>query len=282
MTNSPEVPISPPAKPTFAAFWTRLLQRHRWLPFVLPFAVFILSGFLEPAVSAGPAAEESSALTAAESSSAEPTQRDDGHVRWGYPLAYTLRIALTGLAILLVLPSWRAIPWRCSWLAVAFGLFGGLLWIGICRLKIEDTVLTLVGLGDWTTVGDRPQFDPYEALGATPALMVAFLTVRLVGLTLLVPLIEEFFLRGFLIRFIEKPDWWTIELGSVGRKAAITATLYGVLAHPAEPLAAALWFSLITLLYVRTRNIWDCVVAHGVTNGMMGLYILAYRDWTLW
>jgi len=84
------------------------------------------------------------------------------------------------------------------------------------------------------------------------------------------------------MRFIERAEWWTLELGTVGTKGAMTATVYGVLAHPAEPVAAAVWFSLITWLYARTRSIWDCVIAHAVTNAMLGAYILTFRDWTLW
>jgi len=94
--------------------------------------------------------------------------------------------------------------------------------------------------------------------------------------------IEEFFVRGFLMRFFERAEWGTIPLGQVTWTAAVVATVYGVLAHPAEMIAAAVWFSLITLLYARTRNLWDCVVAHAITNGLLGIYILVSRDWTLW
>jgi CAAX prenyl protease-like protein len=112
--------------------------------------------------------------------------------------------------------------------------------------------------------------------------LVAFLVVRFLGLAAVVPLIEEFFLRGFLMRFFTQAEWWTVPLGSVSVGSAALATVYGVLAHPAEPIAAAVWFTMITLLYVRTRNLWDCVLAHAITNAMLGVYVLVWKDWTLW
>jgi len=33
---------------------------------------------------------------------------------------------------------------------------------------------------------------------------------------------------------------------------------------------------------VRTRNFWDCVAAHAVTNLLLGVYIVAAGQWTLW
>jgi hypothetical protein len=52
-----------------------------------------------------------------------------------------------------------------------------------------------------------------------------------------------------------------------------------MLLHPAEALAAAVWFSLVTWLMVKTRNIWDCVAAHAVTNLLLGFYVLYTGEW---
>jgi len=52
-----------------------------------------------------------------------------------------------------------------------------------------------------------------------------------------------------------------------------------VLLHPAEMVAAAVWFSLVTWLMLRTRNIWDCVAAHAVTNLLLGIYVVTTGEW---
>ena len=54
-----------------------------------------------------------------------------------------------------------------------------------------------------------------------------------------------------------------------------------MLMHPAELLAAAVWFSLVTWLMVKTRSLWDCIVAHATTNLLLGCYVLWSGEWTL-
>ena len=61
----------------------------------------------------------------------------------------------------------------------------------------------------------------------------------------------------------------------------IAGTAVPMLMHPGELFAAAVWFSLITWLMLRTRCIWDCVVAHMVSNLLMGLWVVWSGDWWL-
>jgi hypothetical protein len=49
----------------------------------------------------------------------------------------------------------------------------------------------------------------------------------------------------------------------------------------AELQVAAVWFSLVTWLMIRTRNIGDCVAAHAVTN-LLGIYVVTQHEWQLW
>jgi CAAX prenyl protease-like protein len=102
-----------------------------------------------------------------------------------------------------------------------------------------------------------------------------------VGLVLIVPVIEEFFLRGFLMRYVVNDAWWEVPFGQVNRAAIVVGTLFPVLYHP-EKLAALVWFSLVTWLMVRTRNIWDCIAAHAITNLMLGVYVVTQGEWRLW
>ena len=49
-----------------------------------------------------------------------------------------------------------------------------------------------------------------------------------------------------------------------------------------EALAAIAWFSLVTWLVNRTGKFWDAVVAHAVTNLLLGIYVCTYSQWQLW
>jgi uncharacterized protein len=245
-----------------------LLQKHRWLPFLLPFIVFLVVGSFEPAPD-------------------KPGGEIIGlSIPYAYyPWIYTLRIALTLAAMLAVLPGYREFPFRVSLWGPLVGVVGVVIWVALCQLDVEhhylQDVFQKVGLGGFIGAGQRAEFNPLKELAGQPAWAWCFLAIRFAGLALVVPVVEEFFLRGFLLRFIVKPEWWTVPFGQATRSAVVVATLYGVLAHPAELLAAAVWFSLVTWLMVKTRNIWDCVAAHAVTNFLLGVYVVVFDQWRL-
>lgn len=196
-----------------------------------------------------------------------------------YPVIYTWKIALTVAAMLLVWPGYRTFPWKVSPLAPIVGVVGVVLWIGICKLDLEPKLLTPVGLGWLVETGVRSAFNPLRQLAADPAWAYSFLAIRLLGLAVIVPIIEEFFLRGFLMRYVVHDQWWNVPFGTVNRLAVIVGTAVPMLMHPGELLAALVWFSMVTWLMVRTRNIWDCVVAHAVTNLLLGVYVIATGEW---
>ena len=67
--------------------------------------------------------------------------------------------------------------------------------------------------------------------------------------------------------------------GTLTTAALVAGTVTPLLLHPSEMVAALVWFSMVTWLMWRTRNIWDCVAAHMVTNLLLGCYVLASGDW---
>lgn len=195
-----------------------------------------------------------------------------------YAWVYIVKIALTLVAMALVLPGYRQFPLRISPLSVVVGVVGIVVWIGLCKLDLEQRVLGSLGLDRLIDMGARSSYNPFEQL-PLPVCWWGFLAVRFFGLVVVVAVIEEFFLRGFLMRFVVASDWWKVPFGQVTITAVLVAPVYGILTHPAELVAAAVWFSLVTWLMIKTRNIWDCVVAHGVTNLLLGVYVVTTGEW---
>jgi hypothetical protein len=236
-------------------------RKNPWLVFLLPFVVFMLVGSLEPTPEKAGGSMIGLSLPYSQ-----------------YPLVYTLKIILTLAAMIFVLPGYREFVFRISPLAVVVGVLGVVLWIGICRLDIEhrflQPLLDKIDLGWLIGSGARAGFNPFEQLKDQPLWAWMFLVIRFLGLALVVPVIEEFFLRGFAMRFVVEQDWWNVPFGKVNRTALILGTVLPMLMHPAELLAAAVWFSLVTWLMLRTKNIWDCVAAHAVTNFLLGVYVV--------
>jgi len=269
--------------PTSSTQRARLLARHPGLTFLLPFVVYMVIGSLEPAPPK-PIAQETQEAVSPE---VRQLMADGEPNRFGlrykhYPFVYTVKIVLTIAAIVWVLPGYREFPFRISPLAIGVGVVGVVLWIGLCHLELERRLLGPLGLKWLLGLGERPAYNPLEALRDTPAWAYAFLAIRFVGLALVVPVIEEFFLRGFFMRLAISERWWEVPFGALTPLAAVVGTLFPMLMHPAELVAAAVWFSLVTWLMHKTRNIWDCVAAHAVTNFLLGLYVVTQGQWQLW
>jgi uncharacterized protein len=248
---------------------TALLQRHHWVTFLLPFIVFMLAGGLEPTPEKLGGQSIGLAIPYAY-----------------YPWVYAAKIALTFAAIVLVWPGYRKFPAGLTPLAIIVGTVGGALWIGLCLLDWEHLYLSpflnRFGLGWLIGAGARSAFNPFDPRNGLSAMAAwTFLAVRFVGLVAVVPLIEEFFLRGFVMRFVVERDWWDVPFGNVNRLAIVLGTAVPMLMHPGELLAALVWFSLITWLMLRTRNIWDCVAAHAITNLILGIYVVYSGTWRL-
>ena len=155
-----------------------------------------------------------------------------------------------------------------------------MLWIGICYLNVESSLLTLFGMPA-DLLGARDGVNPFEAYPESDERMM-FLIARFALLVVAVPIAEELFLRGFFMRVIDAVDWPNLPLQEIGTTGLVAGTLYGMLTHPSEFVAAAVWFSLVTWLMVKTGKFWNCVLAHAVTNLMLGTYVIATGTWYLW
>jgi len=189
-----------------------------------------------------------------------------------YPVVYTARIVLTIATILFVWPGLRGFRKPPSWWAgPVFGTVGVVLWIGIAGLEIPEWVAGLFGKD--SAGGERAAYNPFENI-ANSQLAWGFFTIRMIGLALVVPLMEESFLRGFTMRYFQQCRWWKVPFGQVDRMAVIIGTTIPMLLHPGEFVAAGVWFSMITVLMVWRRNFWDCVIAHAVTNLLLGIYVV--------
>ena len=162
-------------------------------------------------------------------------------------------------------------------LGIAVGVVGVVVWVGLCRLDLEHRLLLPllkpVGLGGLIAAGTRSAFDPFQQFAGRPVEAWGFLAVRFVGLAAVVPVIEEFFLRGFVMRLVVAQQWWKLPIGRVNTAAILLGTLVPMTMHPGELLAAAVWFSMVTWLMVKTQSLWDCVAAHAITNLLLGIYV---------
>jgi len=189
----------------------------------------------------------------------------------GYPIGYTVKIVVVVVLCWLCRSAWRDLkPWprgAALVLAVALGVLVTVLWVGLDGLYPEFAVL-----------GTRVAFDPtvLPRLGE-----IAFLIVRMAGLVLVVPLVEELFWRSFLVRWVIDPDFARVPIGRVTPlAAAVTSAMFAV-AHP-EWLPALLTGLAWAGLLWKTKSVSACLVSHSVANLGLGLYVLSRGAWKFW
>lgn len=131
----------------------------------------------------------------------------------------------------------------------------------------------------WMQIGEPTAgFVPVDADGHKLWPLIA---VRWLGATLLVPVMEELFWRAFLMRWLQSPVFEGVDPRRTGAKAVLLSTFVFMLAHPLW-LAAIVAGLAYALLYRGTGRLWNAVIAHAVTNGALGLWVVASGQWQFW
>lgn len=111
------------------------------------------------------------------------------------------------------------------------------------------------------------------------------LVLRLFRTVIIVSLVEEIFWRGFLMRWLLKPDgnFWAVPFGKPSWVTYGVVTVAFMLAHGQVDWAGAIAFgSIIYLLAIWTKSLGACVVAHAIANLLMAWYAVSTGKLGLW
>lgn len=196
-------------------------------------------------------------------------------------LNYILRIVLTSS---LLVWAWKwYFPLGGPKSPLVSALWGGL--VGIVGIIIW--IVTLI-----------PFADPEAAESWS---MSAF-TLRLLAAGLLVPLAEEILMRGFVFRLALQ--WWEgkahkedeplaialdeksvndVQPGAWSWMAVIISTIAFASGHHMYEWPAAICFGLLmSVLWIVRKDLISCIVAHGVANIVLAIYVLQTDSWYLW
>jgi CAAX prenyl protease-like protein len=224
-----------------------------------------------------------------------------------FPLSRAALVRMAPFAVfvaLLALPG--ALPneastgidprWATGWSALVAG--GLLLWfwreygeLAAQTLPTLGEAMVAVGVGvavfylwitldaPWMRWGEATAgFRPVDAHGQ---LMWPLVLARWCGAVLVVPVMEELFWRSFLMRWIEQVPFEGVDPRRVGPKAIALSSFVFMLAH-------TLWLAALVTglgyawLYVRSGKLWLPVIAHAVTNGVLGVWVVFTGNWGYW
>ncbi len=149
----------------------------------------------------------------------------------------------------------------------------------------------VIGIGLWLVpyfAGWIPNegggFEPERVLGAGTAATYAEYAMRFARAAVVVPLAEELFWRGFLMRWCVNRDFpQTVPLGTHSWPAYIVTTGAFMLIHAPVDYAGAFFYGTLTyLLVVKTKRITPAFVMHAVANAIMGICAIQCDMPQLW
>lgn len=225
---------------------------QRWLsipevPRIVPFAVFMLFTVI-------------------------PAEAFPGAEYW----LYAAKAVAVGVLLWLIRGWLPEMKWAVSWEALVVGVLIAVIWLGIPELKLPWEYV-LGGKEAGPDKGDP--WNPLAHFQDNAALGWAFLLVRIICRSTVVPMVEEVFYRGFVYRFIASPKFTEVPFGRWHAGAFfITAVMFGFAhgGHWLQGIACAMAYQWLVL---RKQRLGDAMTAHAVTNLIISVYAVATNRW---
>ncbi len=200
------------------------------------------------------------------------------------PWRYTLQTAVTTI-LLLTLRPWRfykpanlhLLP-----LAVAVGIGVCLIWIGpelpwITHYPYLNDLYLRYGIRPLGVITGADITHP-----SAPEICGWPLTlVRLAGSSLVIPVAEEYFWRGFIYRWMINRNFLAVPEQPIRLGFFVLAAILFGMEHD-RWLVGIIAGLAYAALYLRTRDITTAIAAHMTTNFLLGLYVLAFAAYSFW
>ena len=188
---------------------------------------------------------------------------------------YLLRFCVVLAAILLVSRGALAPRPSAPWGSVAMGIAVFAIWVAPDLLF--GPAYRHLAIFENPVMGSAASSAPAELKHNA-----VFLVVRTLGCAALVPIIEELFWRGWLMRWLIEYDFQTVKIGAYAPFAFWAVALLFASEHGPYWEVGLVAGVAYNWWCVRTRNLADCILAHAVTNGLLSAYVLSTGQWQYW
>ena len=184
-----------------------------------------------------------------------------GDFEWFYPLRLLAAVA----ALSFFWRNYAGLDWHMDWTGPATGALVFAIWIGIDRFSSAS-----------------PEAMPAALAAASAPGRLFWLVARVFAAVVTVPLAEELAFRGFLYRRVVSADFEAVPFNRFSWLALALSSLAFGLLHGDRWFAGAVAGMFYGAVMIRRGRIGNAVVAHGTTNALIALDVLAYRHWHLW
>jgi len=174
---------------------------------------------------------------------------------------YTVALVVKFLVVLILLALFRKaypLKFRISWEAVFVGIFIFIMWVGL--------------QGRYTQLGGSSLIIP-EGIIQT--------SLRVIISIILAPIVEEYFTRYFLNRFLQKAKWQRVPIGKFTAFSFVFTVLFFGFSHM-QWLPGLIAGIALNILLMRRKNIHECITAHAIANACLIIYILYTGSTLFW
>ncbi|MEW6251334.1 MAG: CPBP family glutamic-type intramembrane protease [Planctomycetota bacterium] len=171
------------------------------------------------------------------------------------------------------LPPWGRAHWGIAIVGGAVAAWG---WV------YGQHVFDNLGVGGRLPLMPGELVDPRIELGADDLFWTTWWLRMLVAITA-VPVVEEIFWRGFLLRALI--DWHNFEripLGKFTWFSFIGTSLVSTLQHPSNWGVSILCWMGFNAAFYWTRSLLCLVLLHACTNLFLYVMVLRVGDWSFW
>jgi CAAX prenyl protease-like protein len=111
---------------------------------------------------------------------------------------------------------------------------------------------------------------------------IPFQVLRCVSSFALVPVLEELFWRGWMMRWLIDHEFMKVPLGQYAPMAFWMVALLFASEHGPYWEVGLVAGIIYNWWLIRTRNLADCMLAHAVTNALLCAWVLATGQWQYW
>ena len=109
-----------------------------------------------------------------------------------------------------------------------------------------------------------------------------FLLFRVLNSVLTIPIIEELFWRGWMMRWIVARPFNRIPVGTYNAEAFWLVAFLFASEHGSFWDVGLIAGVIYNWWAVKTGNLTDCVIAHAMTNACLAVYVIGWGQWQYW
>lgn len=162
--------------------------------------------------------------------------------------------------------------WTVSWQAVVVGVLMFVAWVGLDPFYPKNNLL-------FKDTEDSI-WNPFAYYGEGSPVAWTLIVIRIFGMTVLVPPIEEAFYRSLVYRWIIKYDFTKVALNHFdGVALVLVSVLFGAMHF--QWLPGIMCGLAYQWLVIRKGHLGDAITAHAITNFLLGVYVV-YQGGEAW